>query len=81
MKRFEYKYINMKSVFDTTKVAVGKVMSSAEVGREMENHLNELGSEGWELVSAVPIQTHILGCGGVSWSDFVLKREVPLSKP
>ncbi len=64
MDRFEY-----KTLFTDAKGALG-----GKVNRyEYQNELNELGSQGWELVSAVAAAQSY---GSTRWIISVFKRKI-----
>ncbi|WP_447640740.1 MULTISPECIES: DUF4177 domain-containing protein [Chitinophagaceae] len=65
MKKFEYKTVKIRED--------AKIFHSEYDLKEMERMLNQLGSEGWELVSNI-VQTDIMG--SATGAVLVFKREV-----
>ena len=41
----------------------------------IQDILNELGDEGWELASSIPVIQAVLGSGGSSASEMIFRRE------
>jgi hypothetical protein len=64
MKKFEYRILD---------VAAGGFWGGKIDAQELTNKLNELGREGWEVISAT--DTDIYG-GGTKGLIIVLKREL-----
>lgn len=64
MKKFEYRVLD---------VTAGGFWGGKIDGQELTNKLNELGREGWEVISAT--DTDIYG-GGTKGLIIVLKREI-----
>jgi len=68
----------------TWEYAIIRMSAPPEVPLKLdENQLRTLGAQGWELVSAIPIEAHSRGLGGkflitgsiyLSTCDFVFKR-------
>jgi hypothetical protein len=66
MQKWEYKTISIKA--ETTHVMAREINTDT-----MINHLNPLGSEGWEAVSSVAVN---VGNGLTSYVYVLLKRRV-----
>ena len=52
-------------------LVVKKKLLSAEDKEDPEQKLNELGKEGWELVSVIPLSTT---SGSTTWMQLFLKK-------
>ncbi len=59
MQKWEYKIINIEKAF-----------YSGRISESIEEHLNAMGQEGWELVGYVTFKTHMLA----------FKRQLPLAQ-
>lgn len=65
MKKFEYKTVRIREN--------AKIFQSNYDLKEVEQTLNQLGAEGWELVSNL-VQMDIMGCA--TGAVLVFKREM-----
>jgi len=67
MEKFEYKTV-------VTKISRQRDDIEDSAGNLLENDLNGLGMQGWELVSVIPVATYIQGMTGRYISIF--KRKI-----
>ena len=72
MSRFEYKTIAFHGKMEGF---VSRELETSEVLR-LEDWLNRLGSEGWELVGIMPINDGKWPATGSQGGGFCLKRQV-----
>lgn len=66
MQKWEYKTIQLR--LEESKQKKGGFFSLrayplSDLGKSSETELSELGSEGWELVSVIPVEPHGVGFG------------------
>lgn len=86
MKKWEYYYLSNAEWKERVAQKIGykfkflfgrnqRTEHRADCEKAIGEILNELGSEGWELVSSLPLQHIVLGFGGSTGSEMIFKRE------